>query len=208
MVAMPIPFLHSNERILYRSRRSSLALMLGLQLGLFQGWVVSIFLAAIVLMFSEDESWLLQGIIVAICVSLLMFRQWQCWKRTIIVITSQRIIVEGYNLRLSEGNEHKRHRSTFRAAQQTIQWSTYQESIFSGSLHTWWNPNTGSLTIRHGTAEASRKVTLTLLPYALDLKHYLDKIQSLKVAKIGDSELPAFVRAKRGKRDQAVLTEV
>lgn len=68
--------------------------------------------------------------------------------------------------------------------------------------------NSGALTVRHGTAEASRKVTLTSLPFARDLKHYLDKISSLKVAKVGDSELPAFVRARRGKRDQAVLTTI
>lgn len=177
--------------------------------GFLQGILAGIILSGIVavsfLLAGIEISLLVLGVIAVACAIFIALWHFRLWKETTLTITSQRIIVDGYDLLLGEGNRERRYRAFFRPAQQTIRWETYQESVFDGgpvSVLT----NTGALTIRHGTAEASRKVTLTSLPFAQDLKHYLDKISSLKVAKIGDSELPAFVRARRGKRDQAVLT--
>ncbi|MEK7136763.1 MAG: hypothetical protein AAB853_00600 [Patescibacteria group bacterium] len=208
---MILPFLHTNERVLYRSRRSIAALLRGMLRGVLHGMIAGIVCAAVsavgITLAGMEVSLLVLGIIVVLCVLLLALWHWRLWKETLLTITSQRIIVDGYDLFIGEGREAHRVRSLLRPAQQTVQWQTLQESVFDGGPLS-GIMNTGSLTIRHGTAEASRKVTLTSLPFALDLKHYLDKIQSLKAAKVADAELPAFVRARRGKRDQAVLTEV
>src|SRR3989344_3243042 len=203
---MLIPFLHTNERVLYRGRRSVGALLRGILRGFLQGVVTGIVLMGIgtaaFTLAGWDVSLLMLGIVVSLCGALLALWQWRLWRETTLTITSQRIIVDGYDLFLGEGNKESRYRAFFKSAQQTIRFETYQESVFDGGPVS-TIINAGALTIRHGTAEASRKVTLTSLPFAQDLKHYLDKIQSLKVTKVPDPDLPAFVPARRGKRDRA-----
>ncbi len=208
---MSVPFQHTNERILYRTRRSITALFVSLLRGLFQGviggGILALLVAAMFFLALGEISMFVPFVTLLVIVFLLLFRYVVLWRTTTLTITTQRILVHGYDLLLEQGKERKRHRSLFHALTHTLRWETYQESVFEGGVLAHLG-NTGTLTIRHGTAEASRSVVMDMLPYAQDLKHYLDKIQSLKASHVPDSELPAFVRARKGKRDRAVLTEV
>lgn len=207
----PIPFQHEQEHVLYRSRRSVVALMRALLRGLLQGMVGGVVLGTILGFAAEavfEEGAMVSavgsGMILLI---LLLFRQYQSWRATTLTVTSQRILVHGYDLLIGEGRMMKRHRSLFHALTHTVRWDTYQESIYEGGVFS-HVCNLGTLTIRHGTAEATRSVVIDLLPYAQDLKHYLDKLSSLRGVGTPDANMPTFVRARRGKRDKAVLSYV
>ena len=208
----PLPFQLTNERILYRTKRSHEALLFSLLRGVFFGIIVGAVLATltagIIFFVTEDTASVLLLITVIIVPILLMeLRLYLLWRATVLTITTNRIFLHAYDVLVEEGRLKKRHRSLFRAATHTIRWDTYQESIYEAGLRERLF-NAGTMSIRYGTADASRSITIDHLPYARDLKHYLDKIQSLKAQHLPDSELPAFVPAKRGKRDQAVLTEI
>jgi len=142
-----------------------------------------------------EEGALLAGLVV-LCITVVGFlcRRYAIWKRTIFTITSERILIHLYE-------------TTFRDATHTIAWRTFQESEYTGGL---WDHlfNTGEITIRYGTEAAQRVVSIGPIPYALDLKHYLDKINALIKQQVRSSELPGFVPAKKGKRDTALLSYV
>jgi hypothetical protein len=120
-----------------------------------------------------------------------LFVKFIFWQRVTLTVTSERILIE--------------RRILFWTTTQTIRWDAYQESIFVGGLFARIT-NAGTLTIRYGTMDAARSATITAVPFARDLKHYLDKIHSLKASKAAAANLPQFVRARRGKRDRAVLS--
>jgi uncharacterized membrane protein YdbT with pleckstrin-like domain len=95
--------------------------------------------------------------------------------------------------------------SLFRSSTHPIRWDRYQESSYTAGVFDRLL-NTGHLVIHFGTAGAEKELEITKMSWAKDLKHYLDKIQSLLSMKSNDRNLPYFVPAKKGKRDKAVLS--
>ena len=186
------------ERVLYHTRRSVRGLLVRLCEGLWQGMVTGGLLAVLVsgvwFLLFEDGA-LIAGL-VALCITVIGFlcRRYAIWKRTTFTITSERILIHLYE-------------TTLRDATHTIAWRTFQESEYTGGL---WDHlfNTGAVAIHYGTEAAQRVVSIRPIPYALDLKHYLDKINALVRQHVPASELPAFVPAKKGKRDTAVLSYI
>lgn len=195
---MTIPYQLESERILYRTRRSAWALALRLLQSLWQGAIAGIVLALLgggvwYFLFGSVPVFLFV-LIVFLTIVLLGWRRYYIWKYTALTITTDRILVHLYA-------------TLFRDVTHTVPWRSFQESIYEGGFFDHLL-NTGTLTIRYGTMDAQRSASLWNVPYAYDLKHYLDKIQSLIAAKTPGSELPAFVPVKKGKRDKAVLTYV
>jgi hypothetical protein len=200
----------SNERILCRTRRSRIALFHGIVIGFLYGLIIGAAGGAVAGSligvatgtFSGLEFFTVFGIILFIAV----WRTIVAWRGTVLTITSKRILLQSFDVLLGSGKERERYKSLLRATTQTVRWDVYQEGVYEGGIIDRLG-NMGSLTIRYGTADAARSFTLTSLPFASDLKHYCDKVHSLVVEKVPDSELPAFVPKKKGKRDVAVVSE-
>ena len=186
------------ERVLYRTRRSVRGLLTRLFEGLWEGMITGVLLAVLVsgswFLLFEDGALIIGLIVLLMTVVGFLCRRYAIWKRTTFTLTSECILIHLYE-------------TTFRDATHTIAWRTFQESEYTGGI---WDHlfNTGQITIRYGTEAAQRGVSIRPIPYALDLKHYLDKINTLVKQQVRASELPAFVPAKKGERDGAVLSYV
>lgn len=195
VIVSAIPHQHENERVLYRTC---------LSLGAFLAILVHEFEIAGVIAFlvglSVGALWdalmgegsFVVGIVAAVILILLFL--WHAilrYRSTTFTITSERLLFH-------------HHPSYFRSSTQTVRWQTYQESVYEGGP---WDAlaNSGTLTIRYGSQDGQNSMIVRSLPWAIDLKHYLDKIHSLKMANADDRNLPLFVPAKKGKRDTAVL---
>lgn len=187
-----------DERILYRTRRSLRGLLVRLFEGFWEGSIVGFLLALFV-----SGAWvslvgggaLIAGLLtILITEAAFLYRRYSIWKRTTFTITSECILIHLYE-------------TTFRDATHTVAWRTFQESEYTGGL---WDHlfNTGKITIRYGTEAAQRVVSIWPIPYALDLKHYLDKINTLVKQQVRGSELPLFVPPQKGKSDTAELSHV
>ena len=82
----------------------------------------------------------------------------------------------------------------------TVKWSQFQEAQVArpSLLDLFWR--TRPLLLRYGSADAEREVVFPSLPYASDLKHYLDKVDS--AVRSGQAEhLRSFVLKPKGQRD-------
>ncbi len=191
-----VPHQHENERVLYRTR---------LSLGVFCRILIDdleiLGIIALVLGFAIAALWnALMGegtLIVAILTTalLVLFLLWHSihrYRATTFVISSERLLFHHYP-------------SHFRSSTQTVRWDAYQESVYEGGPLDALT-NSGTLTIRYGGADALREMIIHSLPWAIDIKHYLDKIQSLKAAGTDSRSLPLFMPAKKGKRDRAILS--
>lgn len=176
------------ERILYRTRRSVRGLLVRLFEGLWEGMMTGVLLAVLAsgLWFLLFEGGALIAGLVVLFITVVGFlcRRYAIWKRTTFTVTSERILIHLYE-------------TIFRDTTHTIAWRTFQESEYTGGL---WDHlfNTGKITIRYGTEAAQRVVPIRPIPYALDLKHYLDTINALVKQQVRASELPPFVPAKKG----------
>lgn len=196
MSDMSVPHAHENERILYRTRLS-LGAFLAILLHEFEiAGVIAFVLALAAGAFWDaliGEGAFVAGIITAVTLILLFF--WHAilrYRSTTFTITSERILFH-------------HHSSLFRTSTQTVRWQTYQEAVYEGGP---WDAimNCGTLTIRYGSQDGQNAMEIRSLPWAIDIKHYLDKIHSLKTTHADDRNLPLFVPAKKGKRDQAAAS--
>ena len=191
----------SSERVLYRTNRSLGVLVLNLVRGTIFGLIVGAIVGGVIALFLSTEqgpAWSVSVVVCFIFVAIFLWYHFLLWKRTTLTITSQRIVLRMQSESL---------RGLFGISTQTMQWATYQESVYEGALRHQLC-NTGTLSVRYGTADATRTLSVSGLPYAQDLKHYLDKIYTLQSEGVPYLNLPTFVRAKKGKRDTAVLSYV
>lgn len=184
--------LHEGERLLC-SVRSSGALLLRLWLrSLFDGVALGAVLALLLFLcmwalgLGGAVVWLLPAcpVVAFLGSAALRYRR---WRDAGLRVTTERILVEMATGALS-------------SFQATIKWSQYQEShverphpldLFFGSR---------TLTIRHGSADATRHVYAQSVRLATDLKHYLDKVDAVLRQGRAD-DLRPFVAKPRGQRD-------
>ena len=190
-----IPHQHENERTLFRTRRSYGALLIAFFHSLWQGSIAGVFVLLLVggswfLFFNEASEFLM--LLIPATVALLAWRRFAIWRDVTFTITSQRIISHQYHTLLKSSTS-------------AIQWERYQGSEYEAGLLDRLT-NTGTLTIHYGTMDAAKNLKIIRLPWAQDLKHYMDKIQSLRAANTSDANLPQFVPKKKGKRDRAILS--
>ena len=184
------------ERILYRTRRSVRGLLVRLFEGLWEGMITGVLLAVLAsgswFLLFEDGALIAGLVVIFITVVGFLCRRYAIWKRTTFTITSERILIHLYE-------------TIFRDTTHTIAWRTFQESEYTGGF---WDHlfHTGTITIRYGTEAAQRVVSISPIPYALDLKHYLDKINALVKQQVRAGALPAFVPAEKGERERATLS--
>lgn len=186
---------HEDERILFRTRRSYGALLIPLLHSVWQGTIAGTFALLIIggswyVFFGEASDYFM--LIIPFTIILLAWRRYVIWQNITFTITTKRIISHQYH-------------SIFTSSTYAIQWDRYQGSEYAaGALDRL--TNTGALTIQYGTMDAAKSLKIIRLPWAQDLKHYMDKLQSLRASNTPDINLPLFVPAKRGKRDRAVLS--
>lgn len=183
--------LHTHERVLHSTHLSRFALVGSVCRGCIEGGMFGGIVGGGV----GISLGVLPGIGIALlCIAAAIAVRFHGWHAIQITITTQRILFQGH----ASGAFP----SPFRTRTETVRWDHYQESIFSGGLFSSLL-NIGTLTIRYGTADGGHSLRIPMLPWASDLKHYCDKIHSLRSAQIPDSAWPGFITAARGKRSIA-----
>jgi hypothetical protein len=115
------------------------------------------------------------------------FLRFRVWRHALFRLTTERILLE-FPGRL------------FHSPVRTIKWSQYQES-FAGhkSLFDFFF-GSRPLVIKFGTAEAKSETSFPSLTYAVDLKHFMDKIDSA-VRRADTASLKPFVLKGKGERE-------
>jgi len=114
------------------------------------------------------------------------FLKWKVWQHASFRITNKRILL------LHPGGLIPK------SSPKAIKWDRYQESALrSNIIHKVIRANT--LDIYYGTAGAERQTSYPFLPFAEDLKHYLDKVDNA-VREGAVQEVKPFVAKARGQR--------
>lgn len=180
-------FLHDGETLLVNLHPAGSVYVIDFFKGLVEGAVVSVLLSAI-LWFIILQSWAVNiGTMVLLC-AIFIFRRMQHLKHSSFRVTTERILI-------------LHHHGFFREPLKTIRWDQYQESLVDNRsiLDAFFGAR--PISIRYGNADSKDFRRFPAVPFAEDLKHYLDKAYSL--IKAGNlTELKPFVLKKRGKRDE------
>jgi membrane protein YdbS with pleckstrin-like domain len=187
-------YLHDGERLLLRMSPGFPALLRGIARAAAEAFVLGLLLGAVVIgsfwvAFDIALPWQLGALFFAILFVVLCWLRHGLWKRAAVRVTNDRILIQEpgpYSLK----------------SLKTIKWSQYQESATKKGGVVDMLFGVKHLLVRYGTADAQRQAAFPCLPYATDIKHYLDKVDSA-VRDGTVATVKAFVAKPRGKRDAA-----
>ncbi len=184
-------FLHEGERLLCTQRSSYgvliQSMLVGILEGITAGVAVGIVMGTVALLQGFAIPWIAIALVLLLMIVLVEVLRYRVYAHAVFQITTERILVsEPMHL--------------FHAPMHTVKWTQYQESEaghknFFDAIFL-----SRPLLIRSGTADARHEVKYPSLYYAEDLKHYLDKVDSLIRAGKA-AEIREFVAKPRGKRD-------
>jgi hypothetical protein len=181
-------FLHDGETLLVNLHPAGSVYVANVFKGIIEGGVLGCLVAAI-LWFTMIESWALSIAIVAVFCVIAAARHYRHLKHSSFRVTTERILI-------------LHHHSFFKEPLKTIRWDQYQESLEGHRSVLDALFGVRPITIRYGNADSKDFAHFPAVPYAEDLKHYLDKAYSLVRAGKA-SELHPFVLKPRGKRDES-----
>jgi hypothetical protein len=187
-------YLHDGERLLLRMGPGMPALLRGIARAVVEALVLGLLLSAVVIggcwiIFDVALPWYLGALFFVVAFSTLCWLRHGLWKRAAVRVTNDRILIQEpgpYSLK----------------SLKTIKWSQYQESATKKGGVVDMLFGVKHLLVRYGTADAQRQAAFPCLPYATDIKHYLDKVDSA-VRDGTVATVKAFVAKPRGKRDAA-----
>lgn len=185
-------YLHDAEVLLCRARPTVALLVASCLRGLLNALLV----AGVVFLIVGSIIWNVYGsfpgmawfiVIYVTCALLFCIAAYRQWTRVQLRITSERILLD-----------RPKHLTSI--STRTIKWPQFQESFTKsgGPLAAFWRSKT--LCIRFGSSDGEMILTFPCLRLAKDIKHYLDKADTL-IRKNQVSELRPFVEKPRGQRD-------
>lgn len=179
-------FLHDGETLLVNLHPAGSVYVVDVFVGILEGAVVGGILAAI-LWFTMVPSWpLALGLVIVLAV-LAAVRRYRHLTHSSFRVTTERILI-------------LHHHSFFKEPLKTIRWDQYQESLVDRRSILDAVFGVRPITIRFGNPDSKDFCHFPAVPFAEDLKHFLDKAYSLvKAGK--QNELKPFVLKARGKRD-------
>lgn len=187
-------YLHDGERLLLRMGPGIPVLVRGIARALAESIAAGIALFALLLgllwmTFDIALPWIASAATITTAFALLCWVRYGLWRKAAVRVTNDRILIQEpgpYSLK----------------SLKTVKWSQYQESATKkgGVLDMIFGAK--NLIVRYGTADAQRQAAFPCLPYATDIKHYLDKIDSaVRDGTVG--QVKVFVAKPRGQRDAA-----
>lgn len=185
-------YLHDGERLLLKMSPGVPVLVRGIARAFVEALVGGVIFTLIVL----GGFWMAFDIFlpwqIGIGVALVLFGglSWlrrSLWKQAALRVTNDRILLQEpgpFSLK----------------SMKTVKWSQYQESATKKGGLLEMTFGVKHLIVRYGTADAQRSAMFPGLPFATDIKHFLDKVDSA-VRDGKAAELKTFVAKPRGKRD-------
>lgn len=184
--------LHDAEQLLLSMHPGTALLVRGLLQGIVDAFVATIVvslavLAALWFGFETLPPLYVYVLIFIVSYGLIAWRKHVLWSKSSLRVTTDRILMQ-YPKRLSMGSL------------KTIKWNQYQESYTSkgGALNVLFRSK--QLCVRYGTADAHNLACFPSVSYAVDVKHYMDKVDSsVRSGKI--AEVKPFVAKPKGHRD-------
>ncbi len=208
--------LHDHERLLCSIRPSGAALgavvvrtLIDGIVGAAAGWGAALLLAGL-----ADIA--VAPVAVAACAALVVaaVTGWSrvgAWRRAELRVTTDRVLLQYPSALLYPSRMNVRWVSRtggtmryiiqpFGTGTLTVKWSQFQEAQVArpSLLDLFWRSR--PLLLRYGSADAEREVVFPSLPYASDLKHYLDKVDS--AVRSGQAkDMRPFVLKPKGQRD-------
>ncbi|MDO8648243.1 MAG: hypothetical protein Q7R81_00495 [Candidatus Peregrinibacteria bacterium] len=206
--------LHDAERLLCSVRPSSAFLVWSLLRGVVDGLIVGIPLALVIAIVFGILGWtgsigLAVSIVLIVSLLAVWLRRWSHWRVSSLSVTTERILLQypsGPTV-ITKSGAAIRERvlvrsggSVLHTSLRTVKWSQYQESVLGGKTMFDLVAGSRAVCIRYGTADAQLEACYPSLPYASDLKHYLDKADAA-IRSGNVSTLKPFVLKPRGKRD-------
>lgn len=183
--------LHDAEVLLYAARPTGALLAAGC----LRGALDALIAAGVLYIAAGAASWSAQGefpgvawffVAYVLCLALFCWIKARQWASCSLRITTERIMLE-----YPEG---------FRGTvSRTVKWPQLQESFVAsaGLLGAFWRSKT--LCLRYGSSDAEVVLRFPSLRHATDLKHYLDKADTL-IRKNQLADLKPFVEKPRGQR--------
>jgi len=186
-------FLHDGERLLLSMTPSVARLFTDWLRGIGEALVLCVLLigtlavASFLFLNNGIPPW----VFIMLCVmvfALVLYRRWKLWSHSLFRVTTERIL----------GHHH--HSLFFGEPLRTIKWTQYQESFLGTRNFFDVLLRSRGICVRYGTADTKETMCFPSLPYAQDIKHFLDKVDS-SVRKQQESQLRPFVSAARGKRN-------
>jgi ABC-type multidrug transport system fused ATPase/permease subunit len=203
--------LHEGETLLCSLRPSAAVLIHGVLRSILESLVlgVVIFIALLFIITLDVALW--SAVLVFVLLTIMFsLRRGQHWKSASVRVTTERLLFQ-YACALPEPKHEKVIHDGpggfgiadlfFGGSLKTVKWAQYQESEVAeraGVLDVFLRSRT--LKIRYGTADAQRELLYNSVPFAHDLKHYLDKVDSA-VRNGTVASVRPFVAKPRGKRD-------
>jgi uncharacterized membrane protein (Fun14 family) len=183
-------YLHEGERLLCVQRSTPAVLLRSIGIGFFEGLTLGVALGIVIaiasLLLGASVPWIVIAVIAVLCVVGVMAQRARVCRSALFRVTTERILIaEPMHL--------------FHAKLHTVKWSQYQESEAGRRQFLDLLFLARPLRIRYGTADARTELRYPSLSYAEDLKHYLDKVDSLLRAGKG-SEIKEFIAKPRGRR--------
>jgi hypothetical protein len=127
------------------------------------------------------------AIVAVLIFALAVFRRIRAVQHSAIIITTDRIMVLGHEKYFF----HKLH---------TLKWSQFQECILGHRSPLGFFFGAAPLSIRYGNADSKLYHHVAPVRYASDIKHYLDKVDTL-VQRNALTEVQPFIAKPKGKRD-------
>lgn len=187
--------LHDGEHLLVKLHASPAMLVTGLLRALLDAVVLTIVLSIVTfaigwLVFATAPAWYVYLLLFILSYALMGYVRWSFWKHSDFIVTTERILLH-YRYTLFSGPMH------------TVKWAQFQEGLVQRKKPLELLFGGHELSIRYGTADAHHIASFPSLPYANDLKHYLDKIDSA-VRHGSIAEVKPFVLKPRGRRDDEV----
>ncbi len=184
--------LYDSEQLLLSMHPGVALLVHGMLQAVVDAAVVTIVLAlalVVSLWFSFEvlPPWYAYALIFVVAYGLIAWRKKALWSKASLRLTNDRILMQSPKRFGMESIK-------------TIKWSQYQESFTEkgGILNALFGAK--RLCVRYGTADAHRLTCFPSVGYAVDIKHYMDKVDSaVRAGKIG--EIRPFVAKPKGRRD-------
>lgn len=206
---------HDGERVLLSMRPSKVVLVPVVFSALLPGVVAGVVLAAGLFIADAALRWNLPWpayfLPFLFCCGVVAFQRIRAWTHAMFCVTTDRIILQYPRKLLSPSRMHTQmhhkdghsmHMQPSHDSTITIKWPVYQESVASHGNPLEMIAHARKITIRYGSADAEREVLYPSIPFAEDIKHYLDKVDSASRRHALDDIRP-FVFKKYGQRDDA-----
>jgi hypothetical protein len=190
--------LHDGERLLVKLHASPAMLVTGLLRALIDAAVLTVILSiatALLGFFAFDAlpAWYVYLALFILAYGVMAYVRWRFWSHSDFVVTTERILLHYRRTLLNE-------------PMHTVKWNQFQEGFVERKKPLEILLGGHGLGIRYGTADAHHVATFPSLPYANDLKHYLDKVDSaVRAGTIND--VKPFVLKPRGRRDEDAQAE-